>query len=54
MLKQQFVLDVADEIVVDLFAGGGGMSTAMTGGSSARAIRYGFAGIRCRHRLLRR
>ena len=29
MLKQQFVLDVADEIVVDLFAGGGGMSTAI-------------------------
>ena len=29
MLKQQFVLDMAGEIIVDLFAGGGGMSTAI-------------------------
>ncbi len=29
MLKRQFALDFAPEIVVDLFAGGGGMSTAI-------------------------
>ena len=37
MLKPQFLLPLADELVVDLFAGGGGASTA--GGSHCSSTR---------------